>query len=173
MTTAVRQIAYVGGKAKRPDTIAGTGLVWTRGEVLPVPFSAARKLAAHPDIWADVTEGQTPEGHQTRLSLCADAEKEQMAFRIAELQEENFLLSEQVRELAGEEAKPQDSTPAALGMPSVATMKKEELIEYAGRELGIELDPKGKVADLRAQIVGAIESRDGPVQVDMLGQEPV
>ena len=45
-------IQYVGAKAQRDDSIAGTGLVWRRGEVLPVPQAAAVKLLAHPDVWA-------------------------------------------------------------------------------------------------------------------------
>lgn len=48
------QVQYVGTKPSRDDNVADTGLVWTPGEIHPVPELKAKKLLAHPDIWQSV-----------------------------------------------------------------------------------------------------------------------
>lgn len=50
-------VEYVGLKAQRADTVAGTGLTWVgKGDRHPVPVEAWEKLAKHPDVWALVDE---------------------------------------------------------------------------------------------------------------------
>lgn len=52
------RIAYVGLKASRTDTVAGTGIVWDgAGDVQDVPDDAAAKLLKHPDVWAVAGKG--------------------------------------------------------------------------------------------------------------------
>lgn len=48
------KIQYVGKKPSRPDTVAGTGLIWTPGQVHAVEEDAALKLLKHPDIWESI-----------------------------------------------------------------------------------------------------------------------
>lgn len=51
------RIEYVGKKARRTDTVAGTGIVWNgAGDVQEVPDEAAQKLLKHADVWAAVGE---------------------------------------------------------------------------------------------------------------------
>ena len=51
------KIVYVGLKEQKADNIAGTGLVWTRGEVHEIDDEAkAAKLLAHPLIWQDASQ---------------------------------------------------------------------------------------------------------------------
>ncbi len=46
-------IKYVGKKASREDTVAGTKIVWVgAGDVREVPDLAANKLLSYPDVWA-------------------------------------------------------------------------------------------------------------------------
>jgi hypothetical protein len=52
-------IIYVGAKARRTDSIAGTGLVWLPGQAHQVPQDVAAKLLRHPDVWA---RGEAEEG---------------------------------------------------------------------------------------------------------------
>ena len=48
------RIVYVGLKEMKADNVAGTGLVWTRGEIHEIEDEAkAAKLLAHPLIWQD------------------------------------------------------------------------------------------------------------------------
>lgn len=58
-------ITYVGKKAQREDSVAGTGLVWRQGQTLPVPIAAAAALLRHPDTWVraddDVADDGEPE----------------------------------------------------------------------------------------------------------------
>lgn len=55
MSTVI--VEYVGLKAQRADTVAGTGLTWVgKGDRHPVPVEAWAKLAKHPDVWALVDE---------------------------------------------------------------------------------------------------------------------
>ena len=50
------KIAYIGIKEIKGDNIAGTGLVWTRGQVHEVlDEKKCALLTKHPLIWADVT----------------------------------------------------------------------------------------------------------------------
>jgi hypothetical protein len=52
-------IKYVGAKARRTDSVAGTGLAWEADTVHMVPPEVAVKLLRHPDVWA---KGEEPEG---------------------------------------------------------------------------------------------------------------
>lgn len=46
-------IKYVGKKARRVDTVAGTKVVWNGpGDVQEVPDVAVSRLMMHPDVWA-------------------------------------------------------------------------------------------------------------------------
>lgn len=48
------RIVYVGLKDMKADNVAGTGLVWTRGQIHEVEDEAkANKLLFHPLIWQD------------------------------------------------------------------------------------------------------------------------
>lgn len=55
-------IEYIGKKASRADTVAGTKVVWNGpGDVQEVPDLAVFKLLKHPDVWALVaSKPQTP-----------------------------------------------------------------------------------------------------------------
>jgi hypothetical protein len=54
MTT---KIVYVGLKEQKADNVAGTGLIWKRGEIHEVDDEAkAAKLLAHPLIWQDASK---------------------------------------------------------------------------------------------------------------------
>lgn len=51
------KIVYVGLKEQKGDNVAGTGLVWTRGQIHEVEDEdKAAKLLAHPLIWADASQ---------------------------------------------------------------------------------------------------------------------
>ena len=62
MSNGLIPIKYVGLKPMRPDSVAGTGLVWLPGETHEVEPGAALKLLKHPDVWADARaeEDQAP-----------------------------------------------------------------------------------------------------------------
>ena len=51
------RIVYIGLKPLKADNVAGTGLVWKRGEVHEVEEEEkAAKLLAHPLIWQDASQ---------------------------------------------------------------------------------------------------------------------
>lgn len=51
------QIVYIGLKEQKGDNVAGTGLVWTRGQIHEIEDEEkAAKLLAHPLIWADASQ---------------------------------------------------------------------------------------------------------------------
>lgn len=51
------RIVYRGVKEQKGDNVAGTGLVWTRGQIHEVEDEEkAAKLLAHPLIWADASQ---------------------------------------------------------------------------------------------------------------------
>lgn len=50
----MRKIVYIGTKEQKGDNVAGTGLVWTRGQIIEVQDDAkAAKLLEHSNVWAD------------------------------------------------------------------------------------------------------------------------
>ncbi len=49
---SVRKIKYIGAKESKADNVAGTGLVWRRGEVLPVPASMVRSGGRTRPVWS-------------------------------------------------------------------------------------------------------------------------
>lgn len=55
------KIVYIGHKDQKGDNLAGTGLVWTRGEVHEVADEKkAAKLIEHKLVWANA-DGKSPE----------------------------------------------------------------------------------------------------------------
>lgn len=62
-------IAYVGLKARKEDTVAGTGLVWVgKGDTHTVSKRDAALLLKHPDVWAEVDEENTKDNGTAGLS---------------------------------------------------------------------------------------------------------
>lgn len=113
------KIQYVGKKPSRADTVAGTNLVWTPGQVHPVEEAAAKKLMFHTDIWKSIgTEEVAPDKRDVKIAVAKPAEKKKE-------QEEPF-------EVANLDA-----------------MKRPELAAYAKRNFNINLNPvKSKAADM-------------------------
>lgn len=55
------RIRYIGAKGRKEDNVAGTGLVWAKGQVHDVPDKiAAAKLLSYTQIWADEQAPYTP-----------------------------------------------------------------------------------------------------------------
>lgn len=47
-----QELVYVGRKAVKRDTVAGTGIIWGGyGDAQEVPHAAAVKMLQHPDVW--------------------------------------------------------------------------------------------------------------------------
>ncbi len=44
-------VKYIGQKPVKRDTVCGTGLEWTPGQVIGVPREMAERLLRHPDVW--------------------------------------------------------------------------------------------------------------------------
>lgn len=132
------------------DTVAGTGKIWQRDEVIPVPVEVATVLLLHPDMWADVTDEYQPEAD--------DLEIAQLKARIAELEAEGIALRAQLAQYAPEQ---QDSEiePDILAPPQdLNGMTKAELVSFAQRELHISLSAEAKKADLLHTIETTIAS---------------
>lgn len=121
-------ITYVGKKALREDSVAGTGLVWRQSETLPVPVAAAMVLLRHPDTWAraddDVTDDGEPEIEPTALASRRDEADEAL-----------------------------DAVP----LQAVAVMDKVDLARFAA-EHNLVLDRRAGVERQRAQIMAQLKT---------------
>lgn len=51
-------IKYVGNKPKATDNVAGTNIVWKKGESQKVPEYAAAILLKYPDVWQQAITGR-------------------------------------------------------------------------------------------------------------------
>lgn len=121
-------ITYVGKKASREDSVAGTGLVWRQSETLPVPVAAAAVLLRHPDTWAraddDVTDDGEPEIEQAAPTRQRDETDEAL-----------------------------DAVP----LQAVAVMDKADLARFAA-EHNLVLDRRAGVERQRAQIMAQLKT---------------
>jgi hypothetical protein len=121
-------ITYVGKKAQREDSVAGTGLVWRQGETLPVPVAAAAVLLRYPDTWAraddDVTDDGEPEIEQAAPTRQRDVTDEAL-----------------------------DAVP----LQAVAVMDKADLARFAA-EHNLVLDRRAGVDKQRAQIMAQLKT---------------
>lgn len=121
-------ITYVGKKAQREDSVAGTGLVWRQGETLPVPVAAAAALLRHPDTWAraddDVTDDGEPEIEQAQPALQRDETDEALD---------------------------------ALPLQAVAAMNKADLARLAAQH-NLVLDRRAGVEKQRAQVMAQLKT---------------
>jgi hypothetical protein len=53
----MRKIVYIGSKAVKADNVAGTGMIWTRGETKDVvDDTKAELLLKHSGVWADANK---------------------------------------------------------------------------------------------------------------------
>ena len=120
-------ITYVGKKALREDSVAGTGLVWRPGETLAVPIAAAATLLRYPDVWAraddDVTDDGEPEQEQVQAPARHDEDDEAL-----------------------------DAVP----LQAVAVMDKADLARFAA-EHNLVLDRRAGVDKQRAQIMAQLK----------------
>lgn len=121
-------ITYVGKKAQREDSVAGTGLVWRQGETLPVPVAAAAVLLRHPDTWAraddDVTDDGEPEIEQAAPTRQRDETDEAL-----------------------------DAVP----LQAVAVMDKADLARLAAQH-NLVLDRRAGVEKQRAQVMAQLKT---------------
>lgn len=114
-------IVYVGKKARKDDNVANTGTVWNGpGDVQRVDASVAAKLLSHVDIWARA-EGETEK--------VPDAEVESTLTKPEE-----------------EEGEELQDTPTAFNIDDA---NKDQLVEYAMREFGVDLDKRKNIDSLR------------------------
>jgi hypothetical protein len=49
----MKLIQYVGGKPRKTDTVARTGLTWTPGQVHAVTDEVAKRLLGFPSVWKE------------------------------------------------------------------------------------------------------------------------
>ena len=140
-------ITYVGKKAQREDSVAGTGLVWRQGETLPVPVAAAMVLLRHPDTWAraddDVTDDGEPEIEPTALAPRRDEADD------GEPEIEPTALAPRRDEA--------DEALDAVPLQAVAVMDKADLARFAA-EHNLVLDRRAGVERQRAQIMAQLKT---------------
>lgn len=117
------RIKYIGTKAKKTDTVAGTGIVWLFGEAQDVPERAAVQLLKHPDVW------ELDDGAKRPVAHMVEAVKEPT-------------LREEVEPIVLKTA-----------LPNLTAMTKAQLAQYAASRYGQQLSPKMTAEAMRSQIV--------------------
>jgi hypothetical protein len=118
-------VKYIGVKALWRDHVAGTGLAWAPGQVHEVVLeSAARLLRMTEAFVQDSGEPVKASRGPIKIGTLEDRERD------GEIMEE-----------------------PKVGMPSITTMTKPQLVDLAQRRFGQKLDARQSVAGLRASIV--------------------
>jgi hypothetical protein len=149
-------IKYVGQKAQRADTVAGTGLVWKKGEIHVVPDAVAPKLLAHADIWrvADLTDP----AELTNVGLVIDdsEQAQQQAPQEPQQQQQEQDTQQAENELA--------LTPVLPN--NLADMPPAEIAQFAKRSFDIDLDPAAMTTAQMVDVLrGAVNGAPGAAQV--------
>jgi hypothetical protein len=174
MSQAIRSILYIGNKAQKADNVTDSGLVWQRGQVLPVPVTYASQLVKYPDVWKDVT-GMEP---KDLLALEPEDTETALRRRNAELEEKVLALREEVlalREQLGQAPDPHAGADSEggrdMGMPrlNLHGMRKAEILAFAQRELQVDLDLKDQALtkeELIAKIGAIMASRPDAGRTD-------
>lgn len=129
-------IKYIGNKEQKKDTVAGTGLVWRRGEIHFVPPLIAVKLTPHTDVWREAWEEAESDPGSVGLVVTSP-------------------------QLTGGGQSSEQSQVPPFSMPNLQGMKKEDLATFARAQLNHELDPALKKDEMIQQIVSLANSRAG------------
>jgi hypothetical protein len=122
-------VQYVGARETYKEGLYGSGLVFTRGQVLPVPAAIAVKLLAHPDVYRP---GKLEE----------DAPSETAAETKTAQQTEEDREEEQLHDY-------RDS----IGRMTT----KKAVAEFANTNFRVDLDQRKSLADLRAEAIQLID----------------
>lgn len=183
--SAIRRVMYVGSKPTKQDNVAGSGLTWNgQGDVLPVPVTFARRLCAFPDVWRDVTElsadeakalgiggeasGADPATRALQQELGAvraelaevNEAYEKLKATNARLRKENKVLKEENDKLKGlpPDGKAKEDAPEPLAL-DLTGLTREQLREYAARELQLPLDENLVETEMRHKITAHIQAQ--------------
>ncbi|MGE8688622.1 MAG: hypothetical protein ACN6PJ_15880 [Achromobacter sp.] len=127
-------ILYVGKKERKVDTVAGTGLVWQRGEIHYLPPLIAAQLTRYADVWREGWDE-------------ADADPARVGLVVTENEVP-----------AGIQSKEQSQVPP-FSMPNLQGMKKEDLVAFALGEFNQQLDNGLKKDEMIQQIISLSNSR--------------
>ncbi|MDS1141718.1 hypothetical protein RE432_14850 [Pusillimonas sp. SM2304] len=136
---ALVPVEYVGKKAEKTDNVAGTGLVWTPGQIHYVPPLMAQKLAKHPDVWR-IAEDAAVDDDPARIGLVVT-------------QTDAGLQSTVV-----DEKKP-EVTPQTFDLPNLQGMTRSDIAAYAAANFNTNIPANGKKEDMITQIVSLANSR--------------
>jgi hypothetical protein len=124
-------VQYVGKRETYREGTYGTGLMFTRGQTLPVPIAAATKMLLHPDVYVP--------GH------IEEAKPEEASEAIASIKPTQ-------PEKDKEEETQQEHRDSVMRMTT-----KEALATFAKTNFQQDLDRRLKVSDLQAQVITMID----------------
>lgn len=127
-------IKYIGSKAQKKDTVAGTGLVWERGQIHFVPPLIAIKLTPYKDVWREAWDEAEDNPASVGLVLTA-------------------------QQSAGTPRSAEQSQVPPFNMPNLQGMKKEDLQTFALGQFNHQLDGALKKDEMIQQIVSLANSR--------------
>lgn len=146
-------VKYVGLKAAKQDNVAGTGLIWTQGQIHVVPASLVPKYQQHPDVWEIVPVGENDIPAvglvvETLGTTQEEVDQNEAGQRAAE---------HAARETAERNADTQatiESIVTQQELPaSFDPLSKSEIAAFAERNYGVKLDHTRMTKDALVQAV--------------------
>ncbi|MNK98677.1 hypothetical protein D3C87_1190480 [compost metagenome] len=127
-------IMYIGAKQQKKDTVAGTGLVWERGQIHFVPPLIAIKLLPYKDVWREAWD--EAEDNPASVGLVVTSQQH-----------------------GGSTQSLEQSQVPPFNMPNLQGMKKEDLQTFALGQFNHQLDSALKKDEMIQQIVSLTNSR--------------
>ena len=139
---ALVPVQYIGKKREKEDNVAGTGLVWTPGQIHFVPPLVAQKLARHPDVWK-VVDDATVDEDPAKIGLVVTDSDTQIT---------------QPPTKEGEKKQP-EQPPQTFDLPNLQGMTRPDIAEFVSRNFNTTLPANMKKEDMIAQAVNLANSR--------------
>lgn len=150
-------VKYVGLKAKREDTVAGTGLIWTQGQIHVLPASLIPHYQKHPDIWEIVPADEVTGDGLPNVGLVIDTLGTTHQEVEANLTREAIEAAKEEQEIT-ERILTQEDLPASFD-----PMTKADIAAFAQRNYGLVLEHTRMTKDALIDAVRA--THNGRVQM--------
>lgn len=146
MLSNSKLVQYVGKKPQKRDTVAGSGLVWQRGEVIEVETQIANRLLRYPDVWKEYLEGGLADAGDAEPATKKPAPKKAAPKKAASASKKGAAKPEQSEQSEGEEVSEDE-----INVMNDSQLR--QLVEDAGLELVFEEGES--VESMRAKVIAA------------------
>ncbi len=148
-------VKYIGLKAQKVDNVAGTGLIWTQGQIHALPASLVPKFQPYKDVWEIVPiEDKDLPNVGLVIDTLGTTQQEVTQAENAIAIEAAANAAKVVADLVEEEKQHEENVLTQPDLPaSFEPMSKAEIAAFAQRNYGLTLEHTRMTKDALVQAV--------------------